>query len=172
MARWTIGQYGFYYTMSSDNDYDISNNGYHMNLTEKDEQLIALLKQNGRMPVSELARRLSGSRTAVQKRLEKLERNQVIAGYTAVLSRDYQDKMVRALVMIKFSPRERSQIESRLAALPQLSALYSISGAFDMATVISAHSMSKLDQLIDDIGCLDGIDETMSSIILSTKIDR
>ncbi len=144
--------------------------GVEMNI--KDEELIALLRENGRMPVSELARRMSASRTAVQRRLEKLERNQVITGYTAILSQDYHSQRVRALVMLKFPPRERAAVEAKLAAMPQLSALYSISGVFDMATIIAAPSMEVLDQLIDKIGCLEGIDETMSSIILSTKIDR
>lgn len=143
-----------------------------MNLSEKDEQLITLLQQNGRLSVSELARQMTASRTAVQMRLQKLERNRVITGYTVNLSRSYHAQLVRALVMLKFKPNRRGHIEAALSAIPQLSALYSISGAYDIATVIAASSMDELDSLIDNIGCLDGVDETMSSIILSTKIDR
>jgi len=143
-----------------------------MELTDKDEQLICLLHENGRISVSEMARRLSASRTAVQMRLQKLERNGVIDGYTIKLSPAYLEKKVRALVMIKFPPGNRGEIETELAAIVQLTSLYSISGAFDIAGIISAPSMGELDMIIDKIGCLKGIDETMSSIILSTKIDR
>lgn len=143
-----------------------------MELSDKDEQLINLLKQDGRLSISEIARRLSSSRTATQVRLQKLERNGVIDGYTVKLSSEYSEKQIRALVMIKFSPKNREKIETSLYKIAQLTTLYSISGAFDMAAVISARSMSKLDTLIDDIGCLEGIDATMSSIILSTKFDR
>lgn len=144
----------------------------NMNLTPKDQQLIALLRADGRMPVSEIARRLSVSRTAAQMRLQKLEKNGVISGYTLLLSEDFQQIRVRALVMMKFQPRNRKSIETRLASLPQLTSLYSISGIYDLAAVVSAPSMAELDQVIDLIGCLEGIGETMSSIILSTKIDR
>lgn len=143
-----------------------------MNLTEKDEILIALLRENGRLSVSEIARRMSASRTAAQMRLQKLERNGVIEGYSVKLSPNYLQKQVRALVMIKFPPRKRSEIEAAFSDMSNVTSLYSISGAFDMAAVISAPSMGVLDGLIDTIGCLEGIDETMSSIILSTKIDR
>ena len=143
-----------------------------MHLNEKDEQMIALLRQDGRMPVSELARRLAVSRTAAQVRLTKLERNGVIAGYSAVMSSQYLENRVRALVMMKFPPDRRAGIEQALREMPQVTALHSISGAFDLAGVISAGSMGELDLTIDAIGCLEGIDETMSSIILSTKIDR
>ncbi len=143
-----------------------------MDLTAKDEALIGLLRENGRLPVSEIARRMSASRTAVQMRLQKLERNGIIEGYSVKLSQSYLNKQVRALVMIKFQPGRRSEIEVALSEMPHLTSLYSISGVFDMTAVVTAASMDMLDQLIDRIGCLEGIDETMSSIILSTKIDR
>lgn len=141
-------------------------------LNEKDEHLIALLRQNGRISVSEIARRMNLSRTAAQMRLQKLERNGVIEGYSVVLSRDYLKKRVRALMMIKFPPGRRADIEESLGAMAQVKSLHSISGAFDLAGVISAASMEELDTTIDRIGNLAGIGETMSSIILSTKIDR
>jgi len=143
-----------------------------MDLTDKDQQLIALLQKNGRLSVSEMARKLFASRTAVQMRLQKLERNGVINGYTVTLSPTYLEKRVQALVMIKLSTGSRKRIEAELSAIKQLTSLYSISGVFDMSGVISARSMAELDVIIDKIGCMTGIDETMSSIILSTKFDR
>jgi len=141
-------------------------------LTEKDEQLISILRRDGRISVSEIARRMNLSRTAAQMRLQKLEHNGVIEGYSITLSSDYLNKGVRALVMIKFPPGKRPGIEKSLGDIPQVVSLYSISGAFDLAAVVSAASMTLLDATIDRIGCLEGIGETMSSIILSTKIDR
>jgi len=143
-----------------------------MELSDKDEALIGLLRENGRLPVSELARRMSASRTAVQMRLQKLERNGVISGYAVKLSPTYLQKQIRALVMIRFPPLRRGSIEAALKGMPHLTSLYSISGEYDMAAVITAPSMDALDGLIDDIGCLEGITDTMSSIILSTKVDR
>ena len=143
-----------------------------MELNTKDDQLIALLRENARMSVSEMARRLSSSRTAVQMRLKKLERNGTIDGYGVRLSANHRHSRLRAIVMIKFAPINRDRIEAELCAIQQLTSLYSISGEFDMAGVISAGTIGELDVLIDGIGCLDGIEETKSSIILSTKLDR
>ncbi len=139
---------------------------------QQDERLIALLRRNGRISVSEIARRLNMSRTAAQARLRKLERNGVIEGYSVILSSDYLNARVRALVMIRFPPRKRAGIERALGDLVQVTALHSISGTYDLAAVVSAASMGELDRTIDTIGCIEGIDETMSSVILSTKIDR
>jgi len=143
-----------------------------MNLSSQDEQLIILLRENGRLSVSEIARKMAVSRTAAQMRLQKLVRNGVIEGYSVKLSSGYLENRVRALVMIKFPPIMRAGIENELFAIKTLTALYSISGEFDMAGMVSAPTMGELDTIIDKIGCIEGIDKTMSSIILSTKIDR
>ena len=143
-----------------------------MTITEKDELMIALLRENGRMAVSEIARRLHVSRTAAQVRLEKLERTGVISGYGVRLSKSYTKREIRALVMIKSPASSRAAIEARLVKIPQLTSLFFISGMFDIAVVIAAQSVEDLDQLIDKIGMLEGVKDTQSSIILSTKVDR
>ena len=141
-------------------------------LTEKDLTLITLLKENGRMSVADLARKLNVSRTAAQARLEKLENNGTIAGYSLRLGQEVSAHQVKALVMIKAPPRVRTSVEAHLKKIHALSALYSISGAFDLACVLSAQSVSALDHVIDVIGNIEGVTDTMSSVILSTKIDR
>ncbi len=143
-----------------------------MRLTDKDENMIMLLRKNGRLSVSALARQLNVSRTAAQMRLQKLERKGVITGYTAKLSDAYSSARVRALVMIKFPPGKLASIQQALSNILQITTVYSISGPYDLAAVITAPNMQMLDTVIDQIGCLEGIDGTMSSIILSTKIDR
>jgi len=139
---------------------------------DKDEHLIALLRENGRMSVSSLARKLHCSRTAAQMRLQKLERNGVIEGYTVRLSAGHAKNRVRALVMVRFPPARLKSIEQALSEVLAITTVYSISGTYDLAAVVSAPSMEALDAVIDEIGCLAGIDDTMTSIILSIKVDR
>ena len=52
-------------------------------LDAKDLALLALLRENARAPTAELARKLKLSRTTVQSRMERLQRQRVIAGYTS-----------------------------------------------------------------------------------------
>lgn len=139
---------------------------------DKDEVLISLLRDNARMPVAQIARELHVSRTAAQARLDKLERSGVILGYSARLSTDYLQNRVRAIVMVKSPPGMRLGIEASLDKIPQLNALYSISGMFDLAALISAPTVEELDGVIDRIGTIEGVSETQSSIILSTKKER
>ena len=65
-----------------------------------------------------------------------------------------------------------SWVEAELRRIPEVRTLHSVSGHFDMIAVVVAPSIGELDALIDRIGALDGVERTMSSIILSTRIER
>lgn len=140
--------------------------------TDSDRSLIALLRENARASTAELARRLGVSRTTVQSRIERLEKSGVIAGYGVRLSPDYERNLVRAHILVTALPKLSASVEAVLRRIPEVRTLHSISGSFDMIIVVEAPSVRDLDTLIDRIGALDGVERTLSSIILSTKIDR
>ncbi|MCM2294005.1 Lrp/AsnC family transcriptional regulator [Allorhizobium sp. BGMRC 0089] len=141
-------------------------------LTDKDRDLLALLSENSRMPVATLAKKLGLSRTTVQARIERLERDGVIAGYGIRLSEQYAASLIRAHILITIAPKALAQVVSALERLKPVTALHSVSGTFDLIAILAAPSMLELDQTIDEIGNLDGVERTLSSIILSTRISR
>jgi len=143
-----------------------------MALSDKDRELLAVLSENARMPVATLAKRLSLSRTTVQARLERLERDKVIAGYSIRLSESYASSLVRAHILITIAPKALSQVTASLEKMTAVTEVHSVSGSFDLIAIIVAPSISELDQMIDDIGTIEGVERTLSSIILSTRISR
>ncbi len=143
-----------------------------MTVTDKDRQLLLLLAENARTPTAELARRLSLSRTTVQMRLERLEREGVIAGYGVRLSDSYERGLVRASVMIVLQTKALGKVVQALRALPEVMSVHSVSGGFDLIAEVAAPSISELDRTIDVIGEVDGVEKTQSSIILSTRFQR
>jgi DNA-binding Lrp family transcriptional regulator len=141
-------------------------------LSSGDQALIALLHENARASTAELARRLGVSRTTVQSRIERLEARGVIAGYGVRLSRDYEQGLVRAHVLLTVTPKRADRVVRDLRALAQVRTLHSVSGSFDMIVIVESPSIGDLDTLIDRIGAMEGVERTLSSIILSTRIER
>jgi DNA-binding Lrp family transcriptional regulator len=137
-----------------------------------DERLISALRENGRAPTAELARLVGRSRTSVQSRIERLEREGVIIGYGVRLAPEHDLGAVRAHVMIKVGPKEARAVIAALQAIPQVRVLHSVSGDVDLIAVAAAASVAEMDSVIDHIGVLDGVERTTSSIILSTKFER
>lgn len=137
-----------------------------------DEKLLLALRENGRASTAQLARLVGRSRTSVQSRIERLEKQGVITGYGVRLAPEISSGAVRAHVMIKVGPKETRGVAAALRAIAQVRVLHSVSGDADLIAVAATASVAEMDQVIDHIGALDGVERTTSSIILSTKFER
>jgi DNA-binding Lrp family transcriptional regulator len=143
-----------------------------MKLDATDQRLLAQLRENARVGVAQMARQVGLSRTAVLARLARLERDGVIAGYTLRTGAAFEQGLVHAHVMLKVGPKLSATVEAGVRRIAEVRSLLSVSGEYDMIAVVSAESIERLDRLIDQIGQLDGVERTTTSVVLSTRISR
>ncbi len=141
-------------------------------MDDLDEHLLERLRENARAPVAELARALGLSRTTVQSRLARLERNGTIAGYSVKLAASYEAARVHAFVLLTVEPKQAAAVTAALKRLPGVRCLQSVSGPFDMIATVEAGGVADMDAVIDEIGSVKGVERTNSAIVLSTKFDR
>jgi len=141
-------------------------------VSDPDERLLALLRENARCSTAELARRLGLSRTTVQSRIDRLEKQGVIRGYAVRLDEGFERGRIRAHILITVSPKRMAAVVKALADMPEVRALHSVSGAHDLVALGVAGDVGAMDELTDRIGAVDGVERTSSSIILSTKFER
>jgi DNA-binding Lrp family transcriptional regulator len=137
-----------------------------------DRNLLALLQANARDSTANLARTLGVARTTVLARLARLEREGVIVGYTVRLAEGAAERTVQAYVGIVTDPKKARVVTQRLARLPELRQLCSVSGEVDYIALLSAESTARLDVLLDEIGEIDGVTRTTSSVVLALRVDR
>jgi DNA-binding Lrp family transcriptional regulator len=143
-----------------------------MNLDDLDRRLLALLQADARSPTADLARRLGVARTTVLARITRLERQGVVVGYTVRLGQDKGGHFVEAFVGITTSPKSARDVTSRLGAIPELRQLFSVSGEFDYIALLRAETPARLDSLLDEIGAIDGVTRTTTSVVLARRVDR
>lgn len=143
-----------------------------MKITAADRELLSVLREDARASVADIARRLKLSRTTVQSRLERLEREGVIAGYTVRLHEDAERSWIRAYIFITVLPKQMAAVVGALRAMPEVRTLHSVSGPFDLVAVGAVPTVGEMDELTDRIGAIDGVERTTSSIILSAKFER
>ena len=141
-------------------------------MDDLDKRLLALLRANARIPVSALARELGIARSTVQSRLRRLEQRKVIAGYTLQYGSDYERSLISAHVLIKVAQKLTASVYVALKNVPQINALYTIGGDYDLIAVVSASSTVELNSLLDRIADMPGIERTNSSVILETAFSR
>jgi DNA-binding Lrp family transcriptional regulator len=143
-----------------------------MPLDDLDRRLLTLLQANARASAAQLARRLGVARTTVLARLARLERRQVITGYTVRLAVDEDERALQAYVGIVTDPKKAREVTRVLAALPELRQLSSVSGEFDYIALLRTDTTARLDALLDQIGEIDGVARTTSSVVLARRVDR
>ena len=143
-----------------------------MTLDAIDQTLLNELRENARCPVALLARKVGLSRTAVQARIARLERDKVIVGYGVRSGDAYEQSLIQAHVMLTVGSKQSGHVEAALRKIPEVRSLLSVSGTFDMIAIVQAGSIDRLDALIDSIGLLDGVERTNTSVVLSTRIKR
>ena len=141
-------------------------------LDEIDRQLIAALQLNARESVAMLARKLGIARTTVTSRLARLEKTRVITGYGVRLGQRLIDGGLQAYVGITVQPRSGKEVVRRLSSMSQVQQLCAVSGEFDYVAWLRSDSPEQPDQLLDQIGNVEGVEKTTTSIILSSKVDR
>ena len=108
----------------------------------------------------------------MHSRIERLEREGVIQGYTVRVHDAAERGYIRAHIMITVLPKRAPSVAAALHAMPEVRALHSVSGPFDLVALGVAPSVEAMDELTDRIGAIDGVERTTSAIVLSAKFER
>jgi DNA-binding Lrp family transcriptional regulator len=141
-------------------------------LDEIDNKILALLMDDARLPVTTIAKQVDIARTTVIARINALEKRGVIAGYGLRLNQAMYQPAVRAYVGLSVEARYSANLVKHLQQLPEVETLCAVSGAIDYMLTLRCATTEALDRLLDQIGALDGVRQTSTSIILSKRIDR
>jgi DNA-binding Lrp family transcriptional regulator len=138
-------------------------------LDDTDLALIAELRRDGRAGWSDLADRLGLARATVRARLERLQARGEVVGFTVLTRSDVGAMPVRALMMVALEGRGQEKITARLTGLPEVSAVHSTNGRWDMIAEIGTRTLEELDQLILKVRNLDGVLASETNLLLSTR---
>ena len=137
-------------------------------MDELDERLISLLRHNGRRSISDLALDLDVSRATVRARIERLERDKVIIGYTVVLRADAVDMPVRGITSIQIEGRATRQVIHTLEGIPEVSAIHTTNGRWDLVVELGSATLTDLDQVLQRLRQLPGVVASETSLLLAT----
>jgi DNA-binding Lrp family transcriptional regulator len=137
-------------------------------LDSTDQRLIALLRQDARLPLAALAAKLGVSRGTVNNRIAKLEKAGVIVGYTVRLRPDARPDEICAWMGIEVEGNQTREVIANLLGEPGVASLHDTNGRWDLLAELRAGTMTELSQVLERIRLLRGIRGTETSIHLAT----
>lgn len=135
-------------------------------LDDLDRRLIALLRNDARMPNATLARFLGVSRGTVHNRIARLEAAGVILGFTVRLGAD-EAPAVRAIMAIEVRSSDTRAVVVALRRLPEVTRVFSTNGRWDLVAEIDAGDLANLDRTLTTIRALRAVANSETSILLA-----
>jgi len=137
-----------------------------------DDRIVAELTRDARVPLVALAARVHLSRNAVKQRMERMERDGVIAGYT-LRPGAARAHRVTAIVLVYRADRMRgAHVVTALEQIPEVVRCDVLSGEFDLLATVQAATMDRVGEIWEQIAALPGVANTVTSVSLARVIDR
>lgn len=139
-------------------------------LDDVDRRLIALLRTDGRAPVSELARQLGVARATVTKRIDRLVESGRVLGFTVRTRDAADDDNVRAISLIEVEGRNTDTVIRALRGVPEIQALHTTNGGWDLVAEIRADSLRDFDRVLAAIRSVEGVINSETSLLLQSVL--
>lgn len=133
-----------------------------------DQQLISLLREDGRASISKLSEQLKVSRGTVQNRIDRLVSSGAILGFTVRAHEALEAGAIKAVMMIEVVGRSTTQVIKTLKGLPQLVKLHTTNGSWDLVAELQTSSLIEFDHVLAQVRMIEGVLNSETSILLTS----
>jgi Lrp/AsnC family leucine-responsive transcriptional regulator len=138
-----------------------------------DQQILTILRSQGRASHAMIAKQVGLSAPAIGERVRKLENAGVITGYRAMINPQAMDLNIAAFIAITPQPRKDAQVLVKgLLALPQIEEVHGVAGDYSYIAKVRVRNTHELDALLDKLFMVEGVERTHTIMILRTNLER
>lgn len=140
-----------------------------------DRKILALLQEDGRLTVTELAQRVGLSVSPCHRRLRELERSGTIRGYRALVDPTALGLTFQALVFVTMRQEDRDTLlgfEAAVTAVPNVVQAQRLFGDPDYLLRIVTADLAAYQRLEDDVlSALPGVQRLNSTLVMKQVVD-
>lgn len=141
------------------------------------EQILTVIEKNSRIDIHELSVILGMEEVDVANELKKMEEEGVICGYHTLIDWEKTTlEKVNALIEVRVTP-QRGQgfdnIAERIYKYPEVTAVYLISGGYDLLVSLEGKSLKEVSSFVSDkLSTLDSVLSTATHFVLKKYKDH
>ena len=142
-------------------------------MDETDTEIVALLRQDARQSYQTIGRQVHLSAPAVKRRVDRLERQGVILGYTAIVNPPAFGWHAEAFVDLYCEGKMPAEaIKEAVIDEPRVVAAHTVAGEASALLHVMAQDTKDLEQVLERIRSTDGVTRTVTEVVLSTLFAR
>lgn len=141
--------------------------------SSKELELLELLEEKGYLETKMLADLLALDEETIESMLEKFKKDGILLGFRAMVNWQKINRHdVTAFIDVKVTPKRGrgfDDVAERIYRFPEVTALYLMSGAYDLQVVIQANSLQDVASFVSDkLSPLDSVLSTTTHFKLKT----
>ncbi|MGI6852103.1 Lrp/AsnC family transcriptional regulator [Mesorhizobium sp. 1B3] len=135
-----------------------------------DYKILALLQEDGRISMTDLAERVGLSPSPCARRVKRLEEEGYIDCYVALLNAKRLGVALTVFINIRLASQTRAafdKFDAEVATIPEIVGCHLLTGAFDYLVQVRVGDIEEFrDFMRDKLTAIEGVVETQSSIVL------
>jgi len=117
-------------------------------LDDLDRQIVAALREDGRLSMRALAAGLHISRANVYARVERLEKTGVITGYSATIDPEKYGYGLSAYVFLNIAQQTWQRVGQQVLSIPAVDHAALVSGEHDIMLLVRTRDAAELRDLV------------------------
>jgi DNA-binding Lrp family transcriptional regulator len=138
-----------------------------------DRQIVALLREDARRSFRSIGSRVSLSAPAVKRRVDRLEADGVVRGYSAQVDAERFGWSTHAFVALYCEGRmAAAEVRAAVDRHPEVEAAYTVAGEASAIVHVRARDTTHLEEALERIRDHPGVTRTQTQIVLSTLFER
>jgi DNA-binding Lrp family transcriptional regulator len=138
-----------------------------------DRRIVALLRENARRSFKDIGDDVHLTAPAVKRRVDRLERDDVILGYTTIVNPPAFGWHTEAFVDLYCDGRmPADSIKRAVEKEPGVVAAHTVAGEASAMLHLQAEDTKDLEDALERIRSTDGITRTVTEVVLSTLLRR
>jgi DNA-binding Lrp family transcriptional regulator len=142
-------------------------------MDEIDQRIVALMREDARRSFKDIGRRVSLSAPAVKRRVDRLEEDGVIKGYTTTVDHSAFGWNAHAFVELFCEGRmSGTEVRDAIMVHPEVEGAYTVAGSASAVIHLRAEDNQHLEETLERIRETDGVLRTQTQIVLSTLLER
>ncbi|MFQ6125841.1 MAG: Lrp/AsnC family transcriptional regulator [Candidatus Heimdallarchaeota archaeon] len=139
-----------------------------MELDETDVKILQTLLTDARLSNRQIAKAVGVSVGTVIARIQKMEKEGIIKGYSTILDHEKLGYELTAITEITVSKGKLLDVEKEIAKLPNVCAVYDVTGLTDAMVIVKSKSRQELSEFVKTVLTMPFVERTNTHVVLTT----
>ncbi len=139
-----------------------------MNFDQTDEKILKNLTMDARLSARQLALKLGMSTVTVLSRIKKLEKENIIRGYAAIVDHEKLGYSLTAIIEIIAKNDKIVGIEEEISKFENVCGVYDITGSTDTIVIAKFKERNKLSVFVKGLALIPNVEKTITHVVLTT----